>query len=298
MKKIIIIGFLLFCFIGYIFCDISADLQKVDTLHDEFKYKNENTLLLSLVNKAQGNNEQSEVYWRLARVTLYLGDASEDAGDPKKNILSFFDKGQEYADKSIQYNSGNYNAYYWKSANIGRWGQVKGIFDSLNKAAPMRDLLVKAISINPEHADSFFVLGELFDEVPGRPFSFGNMDYAVSLGRKSIILHEKDRAEGKESKKNRSFYIKLAKHLHKRGWKANKRQAKQADKKNKYYENSDILSKNFFFEGTLSLKNISDKEEALELLNTVIKELQGISNRNKDQNDNLEEALELKANWE
>lgn len=297
MKRVIITAIIFLFVTGFGICDINEDLKKADALHDAFKYTEENTLLLSLLNKAQGNKEKADVYWRLARVTLYLGDESEDAGDPKKETLSIFEKGEEYADKAIELDPDNHLAYYWKSGNIGRWGQVKGILNALFKAKPMKELLVQAITINPNHSDSFHVLGELYDELPGFPVSFGSMDHAVSLARKCITLHEKDRAEGREPKKKHGYYIKLAKHLYKRGWDAEKRKDKQADKKKKYGKEKDILKKNFFFEGTVPIKNMSDREEANEIMDKIIAELEGISRRNKTQNDDLKDAKEIKEGW-
>jgi tetratricopeptide (TPR) repeat protein len=297
MKRVFLTGCILIFLAGYCMGSINDDLEHADTLHDGFRYTEENTLLLSLLNKARGDKEKAEVYWRLARVHVYLGDASEDAGDPKGTTLSIFEQGEEYADKSIQLNPGNHLGYYWKSGNIGRWGQVKGILNALAKAKPMKILLVQAININPNHADSFHVLGELYDELPGFPVSFGNIDSSVSLARKCIALHEMDRATGREVDKRHDYYIKLAKHLHKRNWDAEKRNDNQPEKKKKYNKENDILEKNFYFEGTLSLKNMPDRNEAEAIINEIIAELEGMAHRNKQQNDHLADAKELKAGW-
>ena len=62
--------------------------------------------------------------------------------------MKIFEKGQEYADQAIAADPQNNLGYYWKSSNIGRWGQVKGILNSLFKAGPMRDLLLKDLSLD------------------------------------------------------------------------------------------------------------------------------------------------------
>ncbi|MBN2536180.1 MAG: hypothetical protein JXB88_25085 [Spirochaetales bacterium] len=297
MKRVIITGIIFLFLSVYGICNVSEDLRNADNLHNAYRYAEENTLLLSLVNKAQGNKEKAEVYWRLARVTVYLGDDSEDRGDSKNKILSFFEQGEEYANKAMELDPGNHLAYYWKSANIGRWGQVKGILNALNKARPMQVLLVQAINLDPAHADSFNVLGELYDELPGFPISFGNIDYSVSLARKCISLHEEDRTVGREPRIKYGYYIKLAKHLYKRNWNTKKRIEKQEGKEKKYGKEKNILEKNFYYEGTISIKNMSDREEAKEIMNKVIAELNGISNRDKEQNDDLADANKIKAGW-
>ena len=116
----------------------------------------------------------------------------------------------------------NHLGYYWQSANIGKWGQAKGILNALFKATPMRDLLQQAINQEPDHAGSYYVLGQLYAEVPGI-ISFGNDDYAVGLARKSIDLHEAELAAGEAEEVEHDYYIQLASHLMQRGWNERKR---------------------------------------------------------------------------
>ncbi|MBN1699074.1 MAG: hypothetical protein JW881_16260 [Spirochaetales bacterium] len=297
MKFSVLSGLILILAASAVCGAVQKEIEEGDALHDSFRYQEEYDLLSMVIGKAATNKEKAEIFWRLSRAILYLGDAAEDRGEDKKDILAFFEKGEEYAEKAIEADPNSHFAYYWKSANIGRWGQVKGIMDSLFKADPMKKLLVKAISIDDEHADSFFVLGELYDELPGWPISFGNPDYAVSLGRKAVFLHEKDLAEGREKKKKQSFYIKCAKHLYKRNWSADKRNKNREKKKNNYEKESDVLKKNFYFEGTRSLKNMTDREEARFLIDTAIRELEAIKKRDKTENDDLKDAIEFRDGW-
>jgi hypothetical protein len=297
MKIYSLTGILLILAAAITFASIQKELDEVEKLHDDFQYQKEYDLLETVLGKAATNKEKSEVYWRLARAILYLGDDAEDRGEKKKDILAYFEKGEEFAEKAIELNSGNHHAYYWKSANIGRWGQVKGIMDSLFKAAPMKKLLVKAISIDQDHADSYFVLGELYDELPGWPLSFGNSNYAVSLGRKAVFLNERQRELGLVKEKKHGYYIKCAKHLHKRNWNAEKRKKNQDKKKKRYAKETDVLKKNFFFEGNVTLKDVSDREEALLIIDAVIAELGAIDNRNKTEKDDIKDAIELRDSW-
>jgi tetratricopeptide (TPR) repeat protein len=298
MKKILIVVLLLCVPAGMLFCDITEKIKEADALYKSFKYNNAFTLLLSIADQASGNKEKAEVYWRLARAILYLGNEAEDAKEPKSKILTFFEKGEAYADTAIEADPENYLGYYWKSSNAGRWGQIKGILNALFKADPMRKLLVKALSINPDHPDSFYVLGELYDELNGVPFTFGNIDFAVSLGRKAVALHEKTVASGKEPKKLYWFYIKEAKHLYKRNFSAAKR-TEALDKKKKSYdkEETGILEKNCYYEGTLTLKNMSDREEAREIANTILAELEALPARDKQEQDDLKDLKEMMAGW-
>ena len=58
------------------------------------------------------------------------------------------------------------------------------------------------------------------------------------------------------------------------------------------------MEKNFYFEAVVSLKEMSDREEALEMIKWVVRELQGISNRTDSQDDDLKEALEVLGSWQ
>ncbi len=277
--------------------DFQDVLDRGDQLHEAEDYEQTKSFIESSLAQASSGAEKAELYWRLARAWLNLGDEAEDRGIVEEELLSFFERGEVQAQKAIDADPGNHLGYYWKSANIGRWGQIKGILNSLFKAKPMRDLLQKAVAANPEHADSFYVLGQLYEQVPGFPVSFGDKDYAVSLGRKSFDLHEKQVKAGIEDEINYDFYTEMAKHLWEREYSAAKRKREQGKKLSKYESTSDPMEKNFYYEASVTLKNMSDREEALELINWVIRKLRAIPNRSGSQDDDLKEAEEVLESW-
>ena len=298
MKKSIIWLTLLFMTTAGAFCDIALTMAEADALDKAYKYREAKDILEAALGKGATNGEKAQIYWRLSRTTLNIGDDAEDAGLPKKELLAIFEEGEAFADKAIELDPGNHLGYFWKSANMGRWGQTKGIFAALDKAAPMRDLLAKAVSIDPDHAESYFVLGELFDEVPGPPLSFGNMSFAVSFGRKSIALHEKNLSTGKTDEKRFDFYIKLAKHLYKRNWNVKRRTNVAQKRLADYNSGPDAFGKNCHYESTVTLVEMSDRDEAVTILGKVTGELEGMAERNKSQNDHLLEAKEMLSEWQ
>jgi tetratricopeptide (TPR) repeat protein len=298
MKRLGMVLALLLIIVPLGMADFQDILDRVDQLHEAEDYEQTKNLIESSMTEAKSGAEKAELHWRLARAWLNLGDEAEDAGTVEEALLAYFEKGEAEAQKAIEADPKNHLGYYWKSANIGRWGQVKGILNSLFKAKPMRDLLQQAVAVEPEHADSYYVLGQLFEQVPGFPVSFGDKDYAVSLGRKSLDLHEQQVRTGIEDKINYDFYTEMAKHLWERNYSAAKRGREQARKVSKYESTSDPMEKNFYYEAAVSLKNMSDREEALEMINWVIRELQGLSGRTDSQNDDLQEARELFESWQ
>ena len=298
MKRLGTVLVLLLIVVPLGMADFQDILDRVDQLNEAEEYGQTKSLIESSMADAKSGAEKAELHWRLARAWLNLGDEAEDSGTAEEALLAYFESGEAEAQRAIEADPKNHLGYYWKSANIGRWGQVKGILNSLFKAKPMRDLLQQAVAVEPEHADSYYVLGQLFEQVPGFPVSFGDKDYAVSLGRKSLDLHEQQVRTGIEDEINYDFYTEMSKHLWERDYSVARRAREQARKVSKYESISDPMEKNFYYEAAVSLKDMSDREEALELINWVIRELEALSGRTDSQNDDLKEAREVLETWQ
>jgi len=280
----------------------NAKMAEADKLHEDAAYEAEFSLLKGELTSADSNNDKSEILWRMSRAALVITDQLERDGAAKEELLSEFQKAWDYATEALSYNSENYNAYYWRAANIGRWGQTKGILDSLFKAGDMRDDLERAVNSNPNHGDSYKVLGMLYDSVPG-VISFGNKAYAVSLARKSV-----DNQDEPNRPYEYSYYLELAKHLWNRKWKESKRLSEQKKEKGKFESKSSQMEKNWFYDGVVDLskataysssgiKNMSDREEAVVILEWLIEELNRLSDKKPGDFDDIEEAEELLADW-
>jgi tetratricopeptide (TPR) repeat protein len=283
--------------LSFAFADTSQAAAEADALHDKGMYADARKLILDAVPGASTGKEQAELYWRAARETLQLGDDAETAKKAKADILSFFTEGEGYADKAIAADPRNDLGYYWKSSNIGRWGQVKGILDSLGKASPMRDFLVKELSINADRSDAYFVLGQLYREVPGWPLSFGNIDAAVSLGRKSVDLRQAQAASGVEKEFVYNFAVELAKSLYKRNWTVAARTTEQKNKAAKLGAAATPLEKGSLYEATVTLKAVSDRNEAKSLAQWVVAERGARAQLTAPQADDLQKAKDVLKGW-
>jgi len=279
---------------GVAAAQFSAQLDRVDDLIRVDDYDAAMSLLQTLEGQAAGNAEKAEVYWRYAQAVLGIGDLQIDAEAPLDQILATFERGEAYADRAIQADPDNHLGYYWKSANIGKWGKTKGILDSLFKAGPMRDLLVEAITRSPNHADSYYVLGQLYEKVPG-VISFGNTDYSVSLGRRAVDLMEADLISGEREKFSEDFYIQLASHLIARNWNERKRDREYANKTRNFRSARTELERGFNYEGTVEIPEMDDREEAAIILREMIDRLQAISDPLPSDTRRLAEAQELLA---
>ena len=290
-KRIVWLTLFLF-FTGFLFAQIDGALEAADDAYDSDNFEEAISILEGALPEAAREAERAEVYWRLSRATLALGDRRRDAEAGEDELLPIFEEGEEYADRAIEADPDNHLGYFWKSANIGRWGQTKGILNSLVKAEPMRELLVEAIDREPEHAESYYVLGQLYEKVP-RLISFGDADYAVSLARRSIALHEEQLATGEAEERREGFEVKLAAALISRGWNERKRERNHDDKLDAFREAESELERGFYFEGTVDLPDLSDEEEAEGILERVIRDLEGRDSLSEQEARQLEEAREL-----
>ncbi|MEW6105112.1 MAG: tetratricopeptide repeat protein [Bacillota bacterium] len=130
--------------------------------------------------------ESYDILWRLARAYEFLGGAAA-----KENKLPLFEKAKGYAERATKANPDGLDGWYWYGLTIGRWGETRGILQSLSMAGPMRDALEKALKIDPNHAPSYHVLGCLYRELPG-VVSFGNINKAIEYFEKAVSLNPND----------------------------------------------------------------------------------------------------------
>ncbi len=270
----------------------SAAVARADELYDDDRTAESIVALDAALATAQNGAERAEVLWRLSRSTLAEGEALEDDGADVNLALAAYERGERYGIEAVEADPNNHLGYYWQSANIGKWGQAKGILNALFKATPMRDLLQQAINQEPDHAGSYYVLGQLYAEVPG-VISFGNDDYAVGLARKSIDLHETELAAGEAEEVEHDYYIQLASHLMQRGWNERKRDREMAGKRDSFEAADDRLEQGWYYEGTVGIPAQDDVEEAEALLQDMIGRLESIRDRSDGQERQLERALGL-----
>ncbi len=274
------------------FAQVSSLLEEADELYDAERYERSVAVLERARAEASSDRQRAEVYWRLARTQLSIGDELRDEEGDDDAAMEVYDRGMEYADQAIEDDPSNNEGYYWKASNLGRWGETRGILSSLRQAGPMRDLLEQSIERNPDHAESYYVLGLLYARVPGGLISFGNTDYAVSLGRKAVDLHLAEVRAGEEE----LYYpirFELASHLLDRDWNRRKRGREQSSKRSDRSSADRILEQSFYYEGTVDIPPVDDEEEAKRILEDVIGELAEQAEPGSRKGRQLERAREL-----
>ena len=129
MRKLLVCLCVLCLSCGVIFAETA--IEKADRMHEEEFHRENQAFMKDVIASTSSTVEKAELYWRLARTTLEIGDLLELEGVEQAVLLDTFLEGEGYGDKSIDLNPDSFWGYYWKSTNIGRWGEVKGILISL-----------------------------------------------------------------------------------------------------------------------------------------------------------------------
>lgn len=296
MKKTFIILFALLFVSTNLFSGI--DFKEVDDLHRMDKIDQSNAILEKQLQTATSPSDKSEIYWRLSRSQVAIGDKKES----DKDKIEQYELGIEYAEKSIELKD-NWNGYLWKLSNIGRKGQTEGILNSLSAAKRMRgDLRVILDDFNMLNStETWYVLGNLYTSVPGGFISFGNKDFGISYYRVAV-----DTIPNNVVYPN--HYKELAKALYNRNWSKNKRSSeiekmysswnsnKSPYDKYAYYEGKD-KGENIPYYSSVALNQMSDRQEAVMVLNYAIAKFNVWPYHTEGEKEAIEEVKILKSQW-
>jgi hypothetical protein len=289
MKKLLA-SWVFFMLILSVVSAIPDYLQRSDDLSFADRHMESFNLLIEMLPTATTDQQRAEIYWRLSRDTLLDTDNRRSEALSTELLISLYKKGEAYADQAIALDPDNAKGYFLKACNIGRWGQAPGAHITLSQVDLMRKLLVKAAWADPYAGDPWFVLGQLYEQVPGWPFSFGSAEWAVSLGRKALDARKLEVFVGAARDVPFDYSVQLARHLSKRNWSSAKRAHEQPNEARKFFSTTDPIEKNFYYEGIVHIPPISDRAEARLLCMYVISELQGVSERTQNENTDFKNA--------
>ncbi len=267
-------------------------LEQSDDLNFASANAESSALLMEMLPAAQTDQERAQIYWRLSRDTIMGADVRRYAGETIESLLPLYRKAESYAGTAISLDPKNPMGYYLKACNIGRQVQAHA---TLSLVESMRTLLVTAATLDLRLSGPWYVLAQLYEQVPGWPLSFGNAAAAVSLGRKSLDAAASMTAAGVEREIPTDYTIQFARHLAKRNWSAERRAREQPDEARKFNEIRDPVEKNLFYEGIVPIPAISDRAEARELCERVIADLQGFPERTLNQEYDLPNARKTLA---
>lgn len=239
---------------------------------------------------ASGPRARAEIYWRLARDTFDLANAEQSVTGSGAKVLAGYEQSEKYADEAIALGPDIAHGYFWKAANVGKIAQIHNLLRAFLAAGTVRDLLVKAVRLDPADGQNWYVLAQLYSQIPGFPLSFGNTAYAVSLGRKGIDARKAQVADGTEPNVPEDFYIQLARELVRRNWSKSEREQRHRQEARDYHRNTGLIEKNFYYEGIVHIPAVSDRAEAISIDESVVARLDAVKRRTQTQDTDLHTA--------
>lgn len=245
---------------------IAAILAGFVSVDRDFKYKcnyqaNRDTLLVMLAD-AQSGADRAEVYWRLSRASLMLGEQQKEKGAKRAH----FAKGIEYAELGMKENPKSKECYMWHCANVGRDCQTRSLMEQAAAVPKMAKDLTEILDNqgNINYSEAWQALSEMYWHHPLK-----SDEAAINFARKAATCIP-------DNELRISTYTYLAQLLYKRNWSTSKRAdaaEENADKFNKTVKSN--IEKFSYFDGAKAsmpwcngpFANISDKEEAAAIIN-------------------------------
>ena len=286
---------------------VGALLEQIDELY----FREEHSAALELIDSRTSSRNPLDsvsgaaLAWRSARsrlnrvdLELFAGLGEDAAGrelalavDSARRAAEFYRRREnappyEYA-----------RALFWLAAAEGRSGQLQGVLNSLFMADDLRDLLEESIGLDPDFSNPYYVLGQLYDQLPGAPISFGNADRAVNLGRRAVALHEAARARGEVPAVFHDYYLELARHLWNRGWSRNRRESVRRRQRSDYDSAAGALERSYYISAASELPALSDREEAETLLREAMRQLELSDTPERRREKDLAKARGLLEEW-
>lgn len=228
----------------------------VDRLFTEAKYVECEKALQEMLPQAEPGHESSEVLWRLSRAVLLQGDEASAV----KAKREFYTRGIEYAEKAIEEDPKNPEAYMWHSGNIGRDCTTRGLAEQAKASVIVqKDLLTILNKLGKaSHCSAWHAMAELYWRHP-----FKSNDTAVNYARRCAATIPSDELRLVSC-------ILFADMLYERNWSAEKRAAQATANAEKFLSGKSITDKYACYDGSdpnlpwlkTSLKEVSDREEA------------------------------------
>ncbi len=147
----------------------------------------------------QRNPSDAEIYWKLARLQVSLGEAVEQA--KSEDRLKHYRKATEYAKTCISLDSTLAKGHSWFAVSLGITADKIGTKEKISRANEIKRELDTAIRLNPNDETALSMLGSYYREAAkigwfrrmmGNAFigevPKGNYDLAERAFRKAISI--------------------------------------------------------------------------------------------------------------
>ena len=138
-----------------------------------------------------------EILWRISRSLVDLGEHLPAATDEEKaKQLEVYERSREFANKALAANANGAMGYTRRAIANGRIALFKGVWESLDLVKQVKADCEKAITLDPNDATAYYVLGRTHMKVCEKPrivrwplgLGWANLDDAVKNCEKAIAL--------------------------------------------------------------------------------------------------------------
>jgi len=158
--------------------------DRLDKMYDEARSADQWLEVEAQLQKIKGDVARLDEWsWRMGRVYYDLGKNS--SGEAKEK---FFNQCLVKASEALSVNSNSAPAYFYRGLCIGKLGEARGLWSSLDAIDPLRENMTKALKLDPafDHGGPHRALGKMYFELPF--FLGGDGDLAVKHLEKALNL--------------------------------------------------------------------------------------------------------------
>lgn len=141
---------------------------------------------IALLERARNGEPQNfEANWKLAKFDYYLGDASSDGKESDR----VFKEGIEAGRAASRIAPDKPDGYFWTGANLGGRAEKNPLTEGLTSVGEIRELMNKTIEIQPDYqgASAYDVLAQI--EL-GTHLTGGSADKALEYLEKALTLEQ------------------------------------------------------------------------------------------------------------
>jgi tetratricopeptide (TPR) repeat protein len=118
-----------------------------------------------------------EALWRCAACYYWLAD--ELPKDQEKPRELIFSEGLHRAERAVEAEPDSVEGNFWYGVLLGQVSLSRGIFERLAAVDPIIRSMEKVLAADPKQAFAYHVLGIVYRQAPGWPFSCGNLDRSL-----------------------------------------------------------------------------------------------------------------------
>jgi len=132
------------------------------------------------------NPESVTASWKIARATYWLGVHTEETAEK----LRIHKKGIDVAKRAIALDAKSVESHFWLGVSYGKYGEAKGVTNSLGLIDPIKAEMRKVIELDEEFegGGAHRVLGRLYFKVPA--LLGGDLDKAEEHLKKAVSIDE------------------------------------------------------------------------------------------------------------